>query len=165
LRAFTTRGLARDAGAPAADGAPCTWPRSIPRGPGPRHHDNSGEGDNVERYDESEEQLGIVVFRWEAPQFFADCSSFRTQVRQIARERQPTWIVLQCEAITDLDVSAADMLEKLDRELNDAGTHLAFVEMRHRLQGLVQRYGLYETLDRDCVYPTLDAALEAIGEA
>ena len=49
----------------------------------------------------------------------------------------PRWIVLQCEAITDIDVTAAEMLEQLDVELNAAGVHLAFVEMRSRLQDLV----------------------------
>ena len=59
-------------------------------------------------------------------------------------ERPPAWVVLQCEAITDIDVSAADVLEQLDRELNAQGVHLAFVELRDRLQDLVFRYGLFD---------------------
>lgn len=70
--------------------------------------------------------------------------------------------MIQCQAVTDLDVSAAKMLEQLDEELNGRGIHMAFVEMRTRLQVLVQRYGLFETLDRDRFYPTLESALEAI---
>jgi anti-anti-sigma regulatory factor len=71
-------------------------------------------------------------------------------------------VVLQCEAITDIDVSAAKMLEQLDQELNASGVHMAFVEMRSRLHELVLRYGLFETLDRDRFYPTLEAGLDAI---
>jgi high affinity sulfate transporter 1 len=109
------------------------------------------------------EQLpGVVVYRWEAPLFFANAGSFREQIRKIVREHEPRWVVLQCEAITDVDVTAAEMLEQLDNELNAAGTHLAFAEMRGRLQELTLRYGLLETLDRDHFYPTLDAALEEI---
>ena len=70
--------------------------------------------------------------------------------------------MIQCEAITDVDVTAAEMLEQLDNELNAAGIHLAFAEMRGRLQDLTLRYGLLETLDRDHFYPTLEAALEAV---
>ena len=44
------------------------------------------------------------------------------------------------------------------------GVHLAFAEMRDRLQDLTLRYGLFDTLDRDHFYPTLDAALAAIEE-
>ena len=75
---------------------------------------------------------------------------------------EPAWIVLQCEAITDIDVTAADMLKLLDDELNAQGIHVAFAEMRSRLQDLIVGYGLLETLDRDHFYPTLDAALAEI---
>jgi MFS superfamily sulfate permease-like transporter len=71
-------------------------------------------------------------------------------------------VVLQCEAITDIDVTAADLLERLDRELNEQGIHMAFVEMRSRLRDLVYQYGLYETLDRDRFYDSVDAALADI---
>ena len=54
------------------------------------------------------------------------------------------------------------MLEQLDRELNAQGIHVAFVEMRTRLQELTLRYGLFETLDREHFYPTVRAAIEAI---
>ena len=83
----------------------------------------------------------------------------------LVAERHREWVVLQCEAMTDVDVSAAQMLEQLDRELNAAGIHMAFVEMRTRLQDLVRRYGLFETLDRDRFYPTLEAAIADVREA
>ncbi len=57
------------------------------------------------------------------------------------------------------------MLEQLDNELNAAGIHMAFAELRSRLQDLTLRYGLMETLDGDHFYPTLEAALAAIGRS
>ena len=54
------------------------------------------------------------------------------------------------------------MLEQLDNELNAAGIHLAFAELRGRLQDLTLRYGLLETLDRDHFYPTLETAVTAV---
>ncbi len=71
---------------------------------------------------------------------------------------------MQCEAITDVDVTAAEMLERLDIELNGDGVHLAFVELRDRLQTLLLDYGLLDVLDSQHFYPTLDEALDAIGE-
>jgi MFS superfamily sulfate permease-like transporter len=94
--------------------------------------------------------------------FFANAGRFRDEIRRLARERKPTWIVLQCEAITDVDVTAAEMLEQLDRELNESGIHLAFVELRDRLKRLTLRYGLMDTLDKDHFYPSPEAALAAI---
>jgi MFS superfamily sulfate permease-like transporter len=121
---------------------------------------------NLERYPDAVQTPGIAVYRWEAPLFFANCSSFRTEVRKIVRSREVSWVIVQCEAVTDIDVSAAQMLEQLDQELNARGVHMAFVELRTRLEHLVQRYGLFETLDRDRFYPTLESGLAVIqGEA
>jgi high affinity sulfate transporter 1 len=105
---------------------------------------------------------GIVVYRWEAPLFFANAGAFRRQVRGLVRDNRPSWVVVQCEAITDIDVSAAQVLEQLDRELNAAGVHMAFTEMRARLRDLVSHYGLFETIDRERFYPTVEAAVAAI---
>ncbi len=65
--------------------------------------------------------------------------------------------------MTDVDVTAAEMLESLDRELNDKGVHLAFVELRSHLRDLVDRYGLHDTLDRDHFYPSIESALDDIA--
>ncbi len=97
-----------------------------------------------------------------SPAVLRNAGAFRAQVRSLVRERQPSWVVVQCEAITDVDVTAAEMLQQLDLELNAAGVHMAFAEMRTRLQDLTHRYGLFETLDREHFYPTLEEALASI---
>jgi high affinity sulfate transporter 1 len=117
---------------------------------------------SVETHADAREVPGIVIYRWEAPLFFANAGAFRRQIRHLVRVRSPSWIVVQCEAITDVDVTAADMLRELDKELNAEGVHMAFVELRSRLQHLVQQYGLLETIDRDHFYPSVKSALADI---
>jgi high affinity sulfate transporter 1 len=117
---------------------------------------------DLSTYPDAKEVAGVVVYRWEAPLFFANSGRFRDEIRRLASQREPEWIVLQCEAITDVDVTAAEMLELLDRELNAAGVHLAFVELRDRLKQLTLRYGLMDTLDKDHFYPSLESAIAAI---
>jgi high affinity sulfate transporter 1 len=117
---------------------------------------------DVEQYPDARRLRGIAVYRWEAPLFFANCSAFRSEIRRIVRSEDVSWVVVQCEAITDIDVSAAQVLDQLDVELNARGVHMAFVELRARLRDLVERYGLLETLDRDRFYPTLESGLAAI---
>jgi high affinity sulfate transporter 1 len=117
---------------------------------------------SVTQEPDAQERDDVVVFRWEAPLFFANAGLFRDQVRALVRTQQPQWVVLQCEAVTDIDVTAADMLERLDIELNAQGVHLAFVELRDRLRGLVYRYGLHETLDREHFYESVEEALADI---
>jgi high affinity sulfate transporter 1 len=118
----------------------------------------------VDLHDTAREAPGIIVYRWEAPLFFANAGAFRRQIRDLVRQRQPRWVVVQCEAVTDVDLTAGAMLEQLDKELNAEGVHMAFVELRSRLQDLVKRYGLFETLDRDHFYASVDVALAAIRE-
>jgi high affinity sulfate transporter 1 len=117
----------------------------------------------VRRHRDAVEVPGVVVYRWEAPLFFANAGIFRQEVRRLVRRRQPRWVVLQCEAVTDIDVTAADVLERLDLELNAQGVHLAFVELRSRLHDLVGRYGLDDTLDGEHFYPSIEAALADIA--
>ncbi len=134
------------------------WPRGAVLGRVPGRegwHSDTGDG--------FAERPGVVVFRWEAPLFFANAGIFSQQVRDLVREREPTWVILQCEAITDIDVTAAGMLERLDNELNAQGVHLAFVEMRSRLHDLVRDYGLHKTLDADHFYGSIEEALADIA--
>ena len=129
--------------------------------------DDRGGWHSVRTAPTAEQRTDVLVFRWEAPLFFANAGMFRQQIRHLVRHQKPRWVVLQCEAMTDIDVTAADMLERLDTELNAAGVNVCFVELRSRLQDLVYRYGLFKTLDRDHFYNSIDEALAAIdsGEA
>lgn len=135
------------------------WPHGAVLG----HEPDTDVWHALDDLDRPRQEPGVLVYRWEAPLFFANAGSFRQQVRKHVAAREPRWVVLQCEAITDVDVSAAEILEQLDRELNAKGVHLAFVELRSRLRDLVREYGLYGTLDRDHFYPTIEAALDAIA--
>jgi MFS superfamily sulfate permease-like transporter len=122
------------------------------------HGEVLGEVDGLEgwhsiaAFPDARQRPGIVVYRWEAPVFFANAAAFRAEIRRLARDQKPSWIVVQCEAITDIDVTAADMLRLLDDELNANGIHVAFAEMRTRLQDLTLRYGLFDTLDQGHSY-------------
>ena len=114
-------------------------------------------------YPAGEQVDGIVVFRWEAPLFFANAGQFRDQVRTLVREREPDFVVLQCEAVTDIDVTAAEVLKDLDEELNANGVHLAFVELRDRLRDLIVRYELQTTLQSEHFFPSVDVAVRELS--
>ena len=119
---------------------------------------------SVDRYPESREVDDILVYRWEAPLFFANAGIFRQEIHRLVKRRKPQWVVLQCEAITDVDVTAADMLVQLDKDLNSQGVSLVCVEMRSRLEDLLESYGLFATLTREHVYPSIDMALSGIEQ-
>ena len=86
---------------------------------------------DVHSYPEAEQLPGCVIFRFDAPLIFANARTFREQIRALARtEPPPTWIIVAAEPITDIDTTAADMLEDLDEALNERGISLVFAEMK-----------------------------------
>jgi len=108
---------------------------------------------------------GLVIYRFDAPLFFANARTFRDQIRHLARQQPPpTWILVAAEPITDVDTTAADMLLDLDEELNAAGTSLVFAELKETVRAKLERYELIGPLNPIHFYPTLDEAVEAYRE-
>src|SRR3954466_6291797 len=69
---------------------------------------------DVRSYPDAERLPGCVVFRFDAPLFFANARTFREQIRAIATSSpKPSWIVVAAEPITDVDTTASDMLESV----------------------------------------------------
>jgi high affinity sulfate transporter 1 len=134
------------------------WPyqASLGRVPGlPGYHDQR-------MYPGAEQLPGCRIMRFDAPLFFANARSFREQIEALASSRPaPAWIIVAAEPITDVDTTAADMLEDLDVSLNSRGISLVFAEMKDPVREKIERYGLTRTIDPAHFFPTLEAAVEA----
>jgi high affinity sulfate transporter 1 len=132
------------------------WPHqtTLGRVPGmPGQHDR-------ELHPDAEQLTGLVIFRFDAPLFFANARTFREQIRRLAAaEPRPQWILIAAEPITDVDTTAADMLTDLDEELNAIGTSLVFAELKDPVRAKLERYELIGPLDPQHFFPTIDAAL------
>jgi high affinity sulfate transporter 1 len=104
----------------------------------------------------------LLMIRWDAPLFFANASLFRKKLRKLIAqtESKPLWIVIAAEPMNDIDTTAGDMLVDLDKELNAAGIHLVFAELKSHVVEKVESYGLLETIDRRHFYPTIEVAVE-----
>jgi high affinity sulfate transporter 1 len=121
---------------------------------------------DVSSYPNAEHLPGCVTFRFDAPLFFANARTFREQIRAIARATpSPQWIVIASEPITDVDTTAADMLEDLDSELNELGISLVFAEMKDPVRRKIDRYELTRTIDPRHFFPTLTQTYKAYREA
>jgi high affinity sulfate transporter 1 len=113
-------------------------------------------------YPEAERLPGCVIFRFDAPLFFANSRTFREQIRALAlSDPAPAWILVAAEPITDVDTTAADMLQSLDEDLNTRGISLVFAEMKDPVRRKIDRYELTRTIDPAHFFPTLDAAIAA----
>jgi high affinity sulfate transporter 1 len=108
---------------------------------------------------------GLVIYRFDAPLFFANATTFRDEVRRMARaEPPPTWILIAAEPVTDVDTTASDVLEDLDEALNARGISLVFAELKDPVREKIERYGLTRTIDPRHFYPTIEAAVAAFQE-
>ncbi|GGQ48753.1 SulP family inorganic anion transporter [Couchioplanes azureus] len=134
------------------------WPYQtvLGRAPGvPGYHD-------VRSYPDAERLPGLVLYRFDAPLIFANARVFRDQIRGLARtEPAPRWIVLAAEPVTDVDTTAADMLQALDTELDARGVSLVLAELKDPVRRKLDRYGLTGPLDPAHFFPTLDDAVAA----
>jgi high affinity sulfate transporter 1 len=120
---------------------------------------------DVDGYPDAEQLPGCVLFRFDAPLFFANAGTFRDQIRRLARsEPTPRWIVVAAEPITDVDTTAADMLEDLDEALNAKGISLVFADMKDPVREKIERYGLTRTIDPAHFFPTVGAAVAAFQD-
>jgi high affinity sulfate transporter 1 len=118
---------------------------------------------DITRYPEAKRIPGLVLFRWDAPLFFANAEVFAERLRSaIASSPTPArWVVVAAEPITDLDTSAADVLKELDGELAAQGIDLRFAEMKDPVKDRLKRYALYERFGDDHFFPTVGVAVNA----
>jgi len=125
----------------------------------PGYHD-------VSRHPDAEQLDGLLIIRWDAPLFFANANIFRKLVRDLVSrtDPEPVWVVIAAEPMTDVDVTAADMLVDLDLELNAEGKHLVFAEVKDPVKDKIVAYGLLDTIDSRHFYPTVSEAVKAFLE-
>lgn len=117
---------------------------------------------DISRHPEADLIPGLVLFRWDAPLFFANAEIFHDSVKK-AIARAPTrtkWVVVAAEPITDVDITAADMLKDLDNDLKREGIELCFAEMKGPVKDRLKHYGLFVELGTESFFPTLEQAVD-----
>lgn len=117
---------------------------------------------DITRHPEARRIPGLVLFRWDAPLFFANAEFFREQaLRAVTSAPTPTrWIVVAAEPVTDVDITAADVLAELVDELQQAGIELCFAQMKGPVKDHLKRYGLFTKLGLENFFPTIGQAVD-----
>jgi MFS superfamily sulfate permease-like transporter len=104
-----------------------------------------------------------VLFRWDAPLFFANAEFFHERVMDaVASSPTPVrWLVVAAEPVTSIDVTAADVIAQLDDSLHAAGIELCFAEMKDPVKDKLKRFGLLTRFGEDNTFATLGEAVSA----
>jgi high affinity sulfate transporter 1 len=116
---------------------------------------------DITRYPDASRIPGLMLFRWDAPLFFANAELFRQRIQDAAAQ-SPTpvrRIVVAAAPITSVDVTSADILAELDEMLEGAGVELCFAELKDPVKDKVKRFGLFSQLGEDRFFPTVESAV------
>jgi high affinity sulfate transporter 1 len=122
-------------------------------------------------YPDARQIPGLLLYRFDAPLFFANADVFRDRVRRrIADAPEPVrWVVIAAEPITDVDTTAAAVLDDLEAELAAREITLAFAELKDPVRARLRRFGALPRLTDDRIFPTVGTAvtgyLKATGQA
>jgi MFS superfamily sulfate permease-like transporter len=106
---------------------------------------------------------GLVLFRWDAPLFFANAEFFRDRVL-VAVASSPTpvrCLVVAAEPVTSIDVTAADAICDLDDSLRAGGVRMCFAEMKDPVKEKMKRFGLMSRFGERAFFATIEEAVSA----
>ena len=118
---------------------------------------------DIARYPEARLIPGLVLFRWDAPLFFANSELFHKRVLDaVANSPTPVrWLVVTAEPVTSIDVTAADAVGELDDALHATGIELCFAEIKGPVEDKLKRFGLLTRLGEQAFFATIDEAVSA----
>ncbi len=116
---------------------------------------------DITRHPDARLVPGLVLFRWDAPLFFANAELFHDRVLDaVANSPTPvSWLVVAAAPVTSVDVTSADMLAELDETLHAAGIELCVAEMKDPVKDKLKRFGLFARLGESAFFPTIGAAV------
>jgi MFS superfamily sulfate permease-like transporter len=117
---------------------------------------------DIKRYPTARQLPGLVLFRWDAPLFFANAELFKQSVLDAVANApsKAQWVVVTAEPVTSVDVTAADTLAELQSALNEAGVELCFAELKDPVKDKLKRFGLFTQIGESRFFPTINSAVE-----
>jgi SulP family sulfate permease len=116
------------------------------------------------RTDGGETIPGLLVYRFDAPLFFGNADEFRNEIRALVAAGDPPIrdVLVNAEAITDLDTTGVDVLSRLLEDLAAADVTLSFARVRSPIREMMRRTGLEEKVGPDRFFLQVDEAVEAL---
>jgi sulfate permease, SulP family len=120
---------------------------------------------DVDDYPGARTVPGLVVYRYDAPLFFANAEDFRRRALAAADSQAPVrWFVLNVEANVEVDFTALEAVEAVRTELTRAGTVFALARVKQDLLARLESFGLADKIGADRLFPTLPTAVEAYDQ-
>jgi high affinity sulfate transporter 1 len=124
---------------------------------------------DLDDYPDARPVPGLVVYRYDAPLFFANAEDFRERALAAVAENPEgvapiEWFVLNAEANVEVDLTAVDALDQLRRDLEARGIVFALARVKQDLRDLLDAAGLVDKIGDDRIFMTLPTAVEAFQD-
>lgn len=121
---------------------------------------------DLQRYPHAQRIPGLVLFRWDAPLFFANAEQFQERLLEaVAESPAPVRrVVVAAEPVTSVDVTSADMLRELTRTLDERGIALHFAEVKDPVRDKLRRFELTDLIGDARFHPTVSSAVDSYVE-
>jgi sulfate permease, SulP family len=118
---------------------------------------------DIDDYPNAKLEPGLLVYRYDAPLFFANSENFRERALAAVDEvpGPVEWFVLNAEANVEVDLTALDALDQLRAELERRGVVFAMARVKQDLRDELEAAGLLDKIGEDRIFPTLPTAVEA----
>jgi high affinity sulfate transporter 1 len=106
---------------------------------------------------------GLIVYRFGAPLYFANASLFEEEVEKLVTQAATPvkWLVLDVEAMVDIDTSGAEVLHQVLSMLADRGVTVAISRANEPTDALLAQYHLLDLIGENRLYPTNRHAIAA----
>jgi MFS superfamily sulfate permease-like transporter len=106
---------------------------------------------------------GLIVYRFGAPLYFANASLFEEEVEKLVSQATTPvkWLVLDVEAMVDIDTSGAEVLHQVLSGLADRGVTVAVSRANEPTAALLAQYHLLDLIGKNRLYPTNHHAIAA----
>ncbi len=118
---------------------------------------------DIDDYPEAQLEPGLMVYRYDAPLFFANADNFVSRaLHSVDRNPDPVqWFILNAEANSEIDLTGLDALVLLRRNLVDRGIHFGMARVKSEMYAALDKGGALEDIGRGNIYPTLPTAVAA----
>jgi SulP family sulfate permease len=106
---------------------------------------------------------GLIAYRFYAPLLFPNAEHFARRIRSLVAESRQSvkWVLVDVQAVTDIDVNGADVVQQVAEDLAAQGVALKFAGANRPLRAVVERIGLGEHVHKEWLFPSVHAAVEA----
>lgn len=118
---------------------------------------------NVDALRAAEPVPGLILFRIDAPLYFANARSFADRVVELVEQADPPAeeVLVSAEAITTIDSTAHEILHDLIDDLHERNVRFSLARTKPQVARMLERSGLEEKVD--AFYLEVDAGVTAFG--